>query len=90
MHLKHFMKEKIDVFEINTGAIARGYRTTPYPSDFILKEMKNADCKIIISSDCHDKNFLTNYFDESLLLLKACGFSEVYTLTKSGFKGHKI
>ena len=84
------LKEKFDIYEVNTGAISRGYRTTPYPSEKILKEMKKIGCKMIITSDCHDKNYLDNYFDESLQLLKACGFSEVYTLEKNGFKGHKI
>lgn len=45
---------------MNTGAIARGYRTTPYPAPFILKELKNLGCGIIISSDCHDKLQLNN------------------------------
>ncbi|MBQ9080611.1 MAG: histidinol-phosphatase [Clostridia bacterium] len=40
-------------FEINTGAIARGYRTTPYPDDFIIAELKARDKEIIFSSDCH-------------------------------------
>jgi histidinol-phosphatase (PHP family) len=28
-------------FELNTGAIARGLRTTPYPDDFLLREIYN-------------------------------------------------
>lgn len=46
------------VFEINTGAIARGYRETPYPADFILEELKKRGKKLIFSSDCHDRNQL--------------------------------
>ncbi len=86
----HTLKEKFDVFEINTGAIARGYRKTPYPAPFILKEMKNIGCKMIISSDCHDKEFLNIHFKECIDLMKECGFKEVYKLTKNGFEATKI
>ena len=81
------LAEKIDVFEVNTGAIARGYRTTPYPSSFLLKEIKKAKKNIIISSDCHDNNFLNYKFDNAIQLCRECGFREVQVLTKEGFKG---
>lgn len=51
------------VFEINTGAIARGYRKTPYPADFILEELKKRGKKLIFSSDCHDKDQLLFGYD---------------------------
>ena len=43
------------IFEINTGAMARGYRSKPYPADFLLDEIERLDCSVILSSDCHDK-----------------------------------
>jgi len=51
------------VFEINTGAIARGYRKTPYPSAFICEKIISHGKDLIISSDCHDKDFLLASFD---------------------------
>lgn len=56
------------IFEINTGAMARGYKTQPYPSKDILKMIKNAGGKLIFSSDCHDKEFLDFAYDEVLAL----------------------
>lgn len=79
-----------NVFEVNTGAISRGYRTTPYPQPFILKEMKELGCGIVISSDCHDNRYLDCHFNEAIELVKSCGFSEVLTLTKNGFVPHRI
>ena len=76
---------KIPFFEVNTGAVARGYRKTPYPSPFILKELKRLGFGAIISSDCHDKDYLDCGFLEALELLKECGFCERYILTDSGF-----
>lgn len=52
------------VFEMNTGAISRGYRTTPYPSDDIIKYLHERGAKFILSSDCHEKDALDCGFDE--------------------------
>ena len=30
----HTLIKKVNVFEVNTGAMARGFRTTPYPEIF--------------------------------------------------------
>ena len=46
------------VFEINTGAMARGYRTVPYPAPFIIKELIRREVPLLISTDCHDRRFL--------------------------------
>lgn len=86
----HAIIEDVQVFEINTGAIARGYRTTPYPVPFILKEIKNIGGKVILSSDCHDKSFLNCWFNESLELLKFCGFDKVAIYDHGEFKEIKI
>ncbi len=79
------LRKDIPVFEVNTGAIARGYRTTPYPAIPILKELKRLGYKAIITSDCHDADMLDCCFDEARELLKVCGFNEKYILTNDGF-----
>ncbi|MBR2338614.1 MAG: PHP domain-containing protein [Clostridia bacterium] len=81
----HTLAETIRVFEVNTGAIARGYRRTPYPAPFILKEIRELGCGVVIGSDCHDNRYLDCRFQESLELIRACGFREVLTLTPRGF-----
>lgn len=40
-------------FEINTGAITRGYRTTPYPMPEICAYLADRGAKFILSSDSH-------------------------------------
>ena len=40
-------------FEINTGAIARGYRTVPYPTPAVLAYLKGKGARFILSSDAH-------------------------------------
>ena len=51
-------------FEINTGAISRGYRTKPYPSNDIIAYLKSRGGKFILSSDSHSSNTLCFAFDE--------------------------
>lgn len=73
-------------FEINTGAMARGYRTDPYPSREILGMIKKYNGKIIISSDCHDKKHLDYAFDKAVNLAVMCGFSEHGVITEKGIE----
>ena len=51
------------VFEINTGAIARGYRTMPYPSQEIYAYLKAHGARFILSSDSHKKETLMFGFE---------------------------
>ncbi len=76
---------KIPFFEVNTGAMARGYRNSPYPDIEILKYLKERGFGAVITSDCHAKNSLDYRFDMATELLKAAGFKEQYVLRASGF-----
>ena len=76
---------KIPLFEVNTGAITRGYRTTPYPTKSLLKELKRKGFGAVITSDCHDAHYLDCGFEDARKLLAECGFSEKYILTNNGF-----
>lgn len=86
----HALKGKIPLFEINSGAIARGYKKAPYPQMDFLKEFKNCGFGVIITSDCHDKNFIDCYYNESKEILKAAGFNTHFILTNNGFVEEKI
>ena len=74
------------IFEVNTGAIARGMRTTPYPSEELLYRMKKQDAKLILSSDCHDCNYLDCHFEQTRLLLREIGFKKLYVLYDGKFQ----
>lgn len=79
--VKNLVKYNIP-FEINTGAMSRGYRTTPYPDERILKIIKDYGGKIAISADCHSKEGLDFGFEEAENLAKKCGFKE-YAIIKN-------
>jgi len=76
---------KIPLFEVNTGAIARGYRTIPYPAVPIMQELHRRGFGAVITSDCHNKAQLDCGFEAAADLLRLCGFREKYILTKDGF-----
>ena len=73
-------------FEINVGAITRGYRTSPYPADFILKEIRSQGGRIIINGDCHNKLWLGDHLDTVRRFAVANGFKTEVILTNDGFK----
>lgn len=52
------------VFEINTGAISRGYRTVPYPAADQIEYIKSKGGVLILSSDSHAAGTICSGFDE--------------------------
>lgn len=73
------------IFEINTGAISRGYRTTPYPAPFLLRELCRRGEAICITSDSHSADTILYAFAQATELARSCGFTESMVLTEKGF-----
>ena len=78
------------IFEINTGAIGRGYRTVPYPSEEILHVIRECGGKITYSSDCHNASAIAIGFEDSVALAKKCGFKSFMKLGADGFYEEKF
>jgi len=78
------------IFEVNTGAISRGFRTTPYPSVDLLHTLKKEDGKVILSSDSHAVETIDFHFAESRALLKDVGFEYVYVLYDGEFRKDRL
>lgn len=74
------------IIEVNTGAMARGLRTTPYPYVNLLRYIQNHQGKICINSDCHRKQFLDFGYEEALSKIKELQFKEMMVLTPNGFE----
>lgn len=51
-------------FEINTGAISRGYRTQPYPDEEMIAYIKAKGGRLILSSDAHSKENIAYIFEK--------------------------
>ena len=74
------------ILEVNTGAISRGYRTTPYPHPAILKYLLDRKAPVVVTSDCHAAENLTCHYDETAELLRSVGFKSTLRLRKSGWE----
>ncbi len=57
-------------FEINTGAISRGYRTAPYPAPPILEYLKAHGVPLVLTGDTHAAENLCYQFETWEHLLK--------------------
>ena len=66
--------------EVNTGAVARGLRTQPYPGAAMLKRICECGGRVIINSDCHTAAHMACGFDEAAGLLRACGFKTAWEM----------
>lgn len=64
--------------EINTGAIARGYRSLPCPGPAMLRRIRECGGRVILTSDCHNSDYLDCHFAEAAGLARACGFKTVW------------
>lgn len=60
-------------FEINTGAMARGYRISPYPAPEILRYLHERGASFLLSSDSHRAETLCWEFDAQEARLREMG-----------------
>ncbi len=65
------------LFEINTGAMSRGYKSVPYPSRKILQYISQHGGRVILSSDSHRKDTLMYSFRECEELADSLGLEVV-------------
>lgn len=78
------------IFEINTGAISRGYRSTPYPAPELLRHLNAIGGRITVSSDAHSAVAICCAFDKAEALAKSCGFTEFWQFNGNGFEAMGI
>lgn len=84
----HAIQKGIDkglIFEMNTGAISRKNRLTPYPAPQLLEYMADHNAKLVINTDCHDRNYLDCAIDDCINRAKKAGFTHLMRLTADGF-----
>ncbi len=74
------------LLEINTGAVARGYRSEPYPALFLLERWRERGGRIIITSDAHSAEGLVFGYEEAMKLAKCAGYESAAILTAAGIK----
>ena len=68
------------IFEINTGAISRGYRTCPYPQEEIMDEISDSGKMFVINSDSHSVESIGFGIKELMRELSVCGYKYIRSL----------
>ncbi len=78
------VKQSGALLEVNTGGMARGYISEPYPSWELLRAWRALGGGVILGSDCHDARLMDFGFDEACAQLLAEGFDGVWELGGEG------
>ena len=68
------------IFEINMGAISRGYRSEAYPSDFIRAKVAELDKPFVVNSDAHSAQTLFFGIEDEMSKLKDRGYKYITSL----------
>lgn len=71
------------MLEVNTGAMARGYLSTPYPDFTLLKHWQAIGGRVILSSDCHEAALIDYGLDIAGDLVREAGFRSIWALNPS-------
>ncbi len=71
--------EKHLPFEINTGAVSRGWRTDAYPEEFILRRIAERGGAVVIDSDAHSAQNIFFDFDRAYEYARFCGVKNFVT-----------
>ena len=78
--------EKDVIFEINTGAISRGYRRTPYPAPIFLHRIAEKRGRVTFSSDSHHRDTLLQSYPEAIHIARSAGLGSIEVMTRNGWK----
>ena len=73
------------IFEINTGAVSRGYRTSFYPNAPLLCALREMGVRVTVTADAHSAANVTFAFDAAEQTARDAGFTELWEFDGSGF-----
>lgn len=73
------------IFEVNTGAISRGYRTTPYPSMQWLRLLREMGGRVTVSADAHYTSGVACAFDLAERMIREADFAEIWRFDGKAF-----
>lgn len=74
------------LLEVNTGAVSRGYRDTPYPALFLLEAWRSMGGQVILTADAHGPETIVSGYRQAAELAKAAGYRESMLLTGRGWE----
>lgn len=80
----HAADPRATLLEINTGAVAKGWRAQPYPGQFLLREWRGMGGEVILTADAHAAGQVIFGYDQAAQWARAAGFSRTMLLTMAG------
>jgi histidinol-phosphatase (PHP family) len=72
------------IVEINTGGMARGKTDSPYPSLWVLKELRARSVAICVNADAHAPEHLMAHRDAGLSLAANAGYDRLTAIGPNG------
>lgn len=76
--------------EINTGGIARGYLTDPYPSMYFLELLNKENIPVMINTDAHKTEDIAFWYDKAIQYALKAGYKELAFLKEGKVSFQKI
>ena len=70
------------LFEVNTGAMYRVGKQSPYPAPFLLRHLQSKGARLIITADAHCTEALDFAFDRALEACRAAGATTLVELRR--------
>lgn len=70
------------IFEVNTGAISRGYRSDPYPHPALLCALREMGGMVTISADAHHVSGVACAFELAERRIREAGFTQIWRLAR--------
>ena len=80
----HHTDPDATLLEVNTGAVSRGYRTVPYPAQFLLRAWRERGGDIILTADSHRTDTVAWGYRQAADWARAAGYTRCVVLTLSG------
>lgn len=72
------------IVEINTGGMARGKTDSPYPSLWVLKELRARSVPVCVNADAHAPEHLLAHREAGLRLASEAGYEELTAIGANG------
>ena len=73
------------VFEINAGAMVRGYRDVPYPAPYLLGPLHEMGAEITLTCDCHRPSLIAAGLEQAAEFARRAGFTRALQWRGDGF-----
>lgn len=90
METLELARSKQVLIEVNTRGIYKKKTTEPYPSPWILKEMKKLGIQVVVNSDGHHPTELIACFEQAYAHLRQAGYTESFHFLNGEWKAEGI